>query len=74
VKKNVSVFFVHMYVHVCSGFVHAHICKGGWPSHSVFHSFFSSVTPRLKPEIMKSMSCFPFLRNKNENKVNVLKC
>jgi len=37
-EKCVS-FFVHMYVHVCSGFVHAHICKGewlgGWPSHSL---------------------------------------
>jgi hypothetical protein len=48
----------------------------GWMalSLSVSHPFFSSVTPRLKPEIIKNMSCFPFLRNKNENKVNVLKC
>ena len=41
---------------------------------SVSHSFFSSVAPKLKPEEIKNMSCFPFLRNKNEIKVNVLKC
>jgi hypothetical protein len=47
----------------------------GWMalSLSVSYPFFSSVIP-IKSEIIKNMPCFPFLRNKNENKINVLKC
>ena len=41
---------------------------------SISHPFFLSVTSRLKHGIIKNMSCFLFLRNKNENKVNVLQC